>query len=234
MKFSGKTKMAKKKKKQIKKKQRSSPRNEMKDDRIVELKYEITTEPIQDRRYERLPVQAQDAIERLYYDIQKHPHQAIPELLGLIKKYPDIPKLYNFLSVAYSRAGQKEKSEKVILENYKRNPDYLFARLNYAELCRTRGDYERIAKIFDHKFDLKLLYPKRKRFHVSEVSNFMGLIGIYFLETGKRKTAKMYYGILKKISPGYSMTKELRKKLNKGFFKRMFDRSAGEVEQDLS
>ncbi|MBN1935009.1 MAG: hypothetical protein JW934_10110 [Anaerolineae bacterium] len=66
------------------------------------------------------------------------------------------------------------------MENYRRNPDYLFARLNYAELFLRRGDYERVAEILEHKFDLKLLYPRRNRFHVSEVSNFIGLVGLYW------------------------------------------------------
>ena len=136
--------------------------------------------------------------------------------------------LYNYLSVAYSHAGQREKAEEVIQENYQRNPDYLFARLNYAELCRAQGNYQQIAEIFEHKFDLKLLYPKRKRFHISEVANFMGLIGIYFLETGQREAAERYYEILKEIAPGYPMTKMLRRKLHPSFLRRLLSRMAGQ------
>ena len=89
-----------------------------------------------------------------------------------------------------------------IMENYRRNPDYLFARLNYAELCLARGDYETVAEIFEHKFDLKLLYPKRRRFHISEVANLMGLMGVYLLETGECEAAEKYYEILSQIAPG--------------------------------
>jgi len=191
---------------------------------IQSVEYEITSEPIQDRRYRRLPGQVKDAIERLHPEAQRDPQRAIPELVDLIKKYPKVPMLYNYLSVAYSQAGQWEKAEEVIRENYQRNPDYLFARLNYAELCRTQGDYEQIAEIFEHKFDLKLLYPNRKRFHISEVANFMGLIGIYFLETGQQEAAEKYYEILKKIAPDYPMTKMLRRKLHPSFLGRLLGR----------
>ena len=189
--------------------------DELKAVRIIE--YEITSEPIQDRRYKRLPGQVRDAIDRLHHEAQRHPHRAIPELVDLVKKYPKLSMLYNYLSVAYSQAGQRDKAEEAIRENYRRNPDYLFARLNYAELCRAQGDYEQIAEIFEHKFDLKLLYPNRKRFHISEVANFMGLMGIYFWETGERKGAERYYEILKEIAPSYPVTKMLRRKLNPSF-----------------
>ena len=114
--------------------------DELKTVQIVE--YEITSEPIEDPRYIRLPDQVKDTIERLHHEFQRHPDRAIPELVALVNKYPHLPMLYNYLSVAYSRAGKREKAEEIVRENYQLNPDYLFARLNYAELCRTQGDYE--------------------------------------------------------------------------------------------
>lgn len=202
--------------------------DELKTVRIVE--YEITSEPIEDPRYIRLPGQVKDTIERLQHEAQRHPHRAIPELVALVNKYPHLPMLYNYLSVAYSRAGKREKAEEVIRENYQLNPDYLFARLNYAELCRAQGDYEQIAEIFEHKFDLKLLYPNRKRFHISEVANFMGMMGVYFLETGEREGAERYYEALKEIAPSYPMTKLLRRKLHPGFLERLLRRMADQTQ----
>lgn len=189
---------------------------------VYVTEYEITFSPIQDRRYRRLPRRVKDAIERLHDEAQRRPHKAIPELLEWIEKYPNIPMLYNYLSVAYSLAGQREKSEAVSQENYRRNPDYLFARLNYAEICLAKGEYEKIGEIFEHKYDLKLLYPKRKRFHISEVANFMGLIGVYFFETGEREAAEKYYEILQQIAPGYPMTKRLRRKLFPNLLQRLW------------
>jgi len=189
--------------------------------------YEVTFSPIRDRSYDRLPRRVKDAIERLHDEIHRRPRKVIPELLEWIEKYPNIPMLYNYLSVAYAGVGQHEKSEAVVQENYQRNPHYLFARLNYAELCLARGEYEKIGEIFEHKFDLKLLYPKRKRFHVSEVANFMGLIGIYFFETGQRETAEGYYEILQQLAPGYAMTKRLHRKLFPNFMQRIWFRLAG-------
>lgn len=219
------------------KKKKGNQRNALQsqdDLKIVCLEYEITSEPIRDRQYKRLPGQVKDAIEQLYQTAQRHPRRAIPELVDLLKKYPNLPMLYNYLSVSYAKTGQREKAEEVVRENYRRNPDYLFARLNYAELCRAQGEYEKIAEIFEYKFDLKLLYPNRKRFHFSEVTNFMGLMGIYFVETGEREGAEKYYEILKEIAPSNPRTKMLRRKLYPSLLKRLLWRMPGQwsIEKD--
>jgi len=148
-----------------------------------------------------------------------------------IEKYPNVPQFYNYLSVAYSLSGQRKKAEEMIRENYRRNPTYLFARLNYAELCLGQRDYEQVEKIFDHKFDLKALYPKRKRFHISEVAGFMGIVGIYFVETGEREAAETNYDILMQIAPDYPVTKVLRRKLHPGFFRRLLQRLAAQPQE---
>lgn len=142
------------------------------------------------------------------------PRKAIPKIEKLIEKYPHIPSLYNYLSIAYNRLGQYEKSEATVMEQYRRDPDYLFARLNYAAICLHKEEYEKIPEIFDHKFDLKFLYPERNRFHISEVVNFMSVIGIYFSRTGNREVAQKYYDIIREIGPGYPATKMLKRELH--------------------
>lgn len=190
--------------------------------------YEITTEPLPERRYEQLPRRVKDAIEQLYYEAQRRPRKAIPKLRKLIKKYPNVPILYNHLVVAYSYAGQPTKAEAVTRENYKRNPDYLFARVNYAELCLAKGDYEEIGEIFEHKFDLKLLYPERNRFHISEVANFMGLIGLYLVESGEREAAEKYDESLQQIALDYPMAKRLHQRLFPSLLRRLWLRLTGQ------
>jgi hypothetical protein len=47
---------------------------------------------------------------------------------------------FNWLSGAYSVLGDVHGVEETVRENYQRNPQYLFARVNYAELCLRDGD----------------------------------------------------------------------------------------------
>lgn len=192
------------------------------------IEYEITTEPIHDRYYIRLPDHIKDKIDDLYELVQKYPDQTvISDLEALIEKYPKVPVLYNYLTAAYSRSGDEEKYQKAIKKNYDLNPDYLFARLNYAEFCSQQGEYEKIAEIFDYKFDLKLLYPKRKKFHLSEVANFMAFIGVYFLKTGKKEIAEQYYKSIAEIADDYPMVQKLKKQLYPGFFRRICRKTIG-------
>jgi tetratricopeptide (TPR) repeat protein len=189
--------------------------------------YEITDEPIRDREYRRLPAHVKEALERLHHESETRPRNAIPELQQLIERYPQVPQFYNYLTIAYSGIGALDKAEAVTRASIRANPDYLFARLNYAELCLMRKDYAKIPEIFDHKFDLGLLYPKRKRFHITEVANFTGLIGLYFLAINERGLAEKYNAALQEAAPDFPMAQKLRRALTPGLFARLWKRLTG-------
>jgi len=174
------------------------------------VSYEVTDEPILDREYRRLPQEVKDAVQRLHHQAQAHPRDAIPELIAWIERYPNVLQFSNYLVAAYTVSGQKEKSDEQIEENYRRHPDYLFARVHYGETCLGRGDLDRIPEIFQGKYDLKMLYPNRTKFHVTEVTAFMGLMGAYFVATGKRDVAKRYYEGLVQLDPKNKATRRLR------------------------
>ena len=173
--------------------------------------YEITDEPIGDRRIKKLPEQVQDRIDDLYELAQSHPKQAIPELEKLVADYPHIPTFYNHLSVAYFNTGDIEKAEAVVLETYRRHPTYLFAKTDYAQFCLRKGEIDQIPDIFDHKFDLKLLYPRRSRFHITEFVNFAGIMCRYFHAIGEQETADLFYQSLKRVAPRDRMTKLVKR-----------------------
>jgi tetratricopeptide (TPR) repeat protein len=200
----------------------STPKSTQMETQVVVSEYEITSEPIIEPQYKRLPENVKSRIEQLHTLVQKQPGIAIPELETLVEVYPNIPMLYNYLSAAYSAAGETEKAENLIKKNYQLHPDYLFARLNYAQLCLQRKEYNEIAQIFDRKFDLKLLYPKRKRFHISELTGFFGVIGQYFYYTGERALAENVYRILYEFAPKNHYTNQLKRLLHPNFFQRIF------------
>ena len=130
--------------------------------------------------------------------------------------------------MAYAAAEELEKADATIEENMRRNPDYLFARANYAEVCLARKEYEKIPEIFDHAYDLQELYPKRKRFHISEFANFMGIMGLSFAKTDQREMAEEYNEALQEMAPDFPMAKRLNRELNPGMLTRLLRRMAGE------
>jgi tetratricopeptide (TPR) repeat protein len=210
-----------------KKPRRKKPKS--KADRPVYMtQYEIVFEPMPERAFSRLPNSVQEQLERLHDEAQEKPQEAIPELLELLKKYPRVPQIYNYLAAAYSGAGEKEKAEAIVHENIRKNPNYLFAKINLAQLYLAKKEHEKIPEIFEHKFDLQMLYPKRTKFHISEVANFMGTVGVYFARTNQRDIAEKYNEILLEIAPDFPIAEMLNRELNPWITTRVLKRFLGE------
>jgi len=150
---------------------------------VVFSEYSITDEPIEHPSIKRLPKMVKDEIETLANLIQSDPRKAISRLEELIGEYPLVPHFGGYLAVAHSTLSNgEEKAYELVIENYNKFPDYLFAKLHYAELCINRNEFNKIPIIFDNKFTLTSLYPDRNTFHTTEVINFNGVIGFYFAE----------------------------------------------------
>ncbi len=94
------------------------------------------------------------------------------------------------------------------------NPDYLFSKLNYAEICLKEGNYEKVPEILEGKYDLKSLYPERDLFHITEVVYFMGVVGTCFAIMDMEEQARVYYNSLKKLAPDDQYTESLEKYLD--------------------
>jgi len=189
-------------------------------DALVHTEYDITDEPLDNRDIKRLPAQVQARIDDLYELAQRDPRQAIPELERLVTTYPHVPTFFNHLSIAYLAAGDQEHATAMVREAYRRHPQYLFAKVNYANLCLQQGEIEKVPRIFDHAFDLKQLYPHRTRFHVSEFTGFAWVMCRYFCAIGEPETAALYYQMLTHVAPRHPMTKHAKRALYPPFWVR--------------
>src|SRR5712691_1036800 len=130
-------------------------------DALVYTEYDITDEPLDNRDIKRLPSQVRARMDDLYELAQRDPTQVIPELARLIVTYPQVPTFTNYLSIAYLAAGDQERATACVREAYRRHPQYLFAKVNYANLCLQHGEIGQIPGIFAQTFDLQQLYPHR-------------------------------------------------------------------------
>jgi tetratricopeptide (TPR) repeat protein len=189
-------------------------------DALVYTEYDITDAPLDNRDIKRLPAPVQARMDDLYELAQHDPMQAIPELERLVTTYPHIPTFANHLSIAYLAAGDQEHATALVREAYRRHPQYLFAKVNYANLCLQHGEIEKVPGIFDHACDLRQLYPHRKRFHVSEFTGFAWVMCRYFCAIGERDTAALYYQMLKHVAPRHPMTKHTKRALYPPFWVR--------------
>ncbi len=175
------------------------------------VNYKITYDAIAEPNFSRLPEQVKSRITEIYKVLKtESAGSVIPELIEFIKKYPNVPILRSCLGAAYSTTGQTDKLEEVAMQLYKKFPDYLFGRLNYAEICLMRREYDKIPEIFDHTFDLKELYPDRDEFHISEFVNFMSIVGEYYFYTGNRDQTQKIYELLKGVAPDNHNTDNMK------------------------
>ena len=185
------------------------------------LSYEITDEPMHDDRYPRLP---EDDVERLHDLVLADPKAAIPELLDWIERHPDEPMLRNYLAVAYAGAHDTARHDDLVLESFRRFPDYLFARLNYAGMLLRRKDYEQVADLLNHAFDIGLFYPERKRFHFTEYTGFTTVVGLYHIGVGNFETAERTLDALKQVAPDDPGTRKLEYDLRLAYLERGLER----------
>jgi tetratricopeptide (TPR) repeat protein len=221
---------AKKRKKQRQRRtkpQAAPPRKTPASAHLEHSEYELTDEPLDNPYLKHLPAQVRDTLGDLYHKAHRRPKEVISDLERLVATYPRVPVLSNYLSVAYLRTGDTEKAEACVLEAYRRHPKYLFARVNYANVCLQRGEITKIPDIFEHKLDLKQLYPRRKQFHVSEFTGFAGVMCRYYNAIGERHAAEIYYQILKQLAPRDRLTKHAKYLLYPPLWLRLLQRWAG-------
>jgi hypothetical protein len=162
--------------------------------------------------FAQLSREARDAMPGLHARVREDPHAAITELRAWIEREPNAM-FFNWLGAALESVGEKSAANDVIRENYRRNPDYLFARVNYATLCLHDGDLAGVREALGENLDIRAFLGGRKRVHVSEAVAFFYVVALYRLKTGDRATAEKFYETLQGIAPDDPATEDLRRRL---------------------
>lgn len=174
--------------------------------------YEVVYGAMPTESSEQLSPATRVRLPRLNALLADDPRSAAAELRALLEREP-VAMLYNWLGGALRALGEVEEMDAVVRENYRRNPGYLFGRLNYAEICMRDGDLDGVREALGPKLDLRSLLPGRKRYHVAEVVGFYYAVALYRLETGDREAAETLYGILEEADPCHPATVALKKTL---------------------
>ncbi|MCP5504556.1 MAG: hypothetical protein H7A41_05315 [Chlamydiales bacterium] len=149
----------------------------------------------------------------LYAKASENPRKVKKEVEIFKEKHPDHPEVLNLLTYLYLSCRKVRKADRLIEENYAKNPDYLFAKINFADLCLRQKKPQIIPDIFNKKFNLRELYPDKKMFHISEFRGFMVLMGFYHLSMGNKEAAEGYHYLAERVDPNHPGTKILEKKL---------------------
>ncbi len=190
---------------------------------VNHLNYKITYDALPHESLKQLPMSVQKQATELYRLIRSKPAQVIAPLQKLTKKYPAVPVFYNYLRTAYEMTRQSDKADTLLEIIYRKYPDYLFGKTNYAFRCLSTCQPEKLVGIFGNKFDLKLLYPHRKTFHISEFTAFTSVIALYHDMIGDRRNARKYYRSLKYWAPNHSLTQVVKLQLFPTFSQRLLE-----------
>ena len=200
--------------KNSKKSFKNTSATQIKNSNIQTVGYEITSEPLVNSAFQSLPTATQKELNDIFEKVQNPFYRdkagMISRLEDLVLQYPRVPQISNYLAASYQMTRNK-KAKARVEENYKQHPDYLFARIDYARLCLERGDLAKVKEIFKEGFDLKLIYPQRRRFHVTEFVAFNFIICIYHRLSGDWESAKLVTQLLEEVAPEHPVTAQVKR-----------------------
>ena len=169
----------------------------------------FTNMPMEEEHFAKMPRRQKMRFQAICESVKDNPHQAIAELLKLRQKYPNVPAIQNYLGSAYLYSGQEDLYHETLLETVERFPTYLFGKTALSEYYLTHQQHQKVKDIFEGKFELRLHYPTRDIFHVSEVRSFFCVVGSYFARTNNLSRALHHYCILADVEPDHPATKRL-------------------------
>ena len=197
--------------------------------------YNITTDPqFQNKRFGITP-ELQKQFTSLYFESQdKTNNKIIEKLTELIIKYPTVPILKNYLSIAYNVQGKHEKALEVNRWILSEHPNYLFALINEANNFIDNKAFSKVPEILGEAMEIKALYPDRDIFHLSEVTGFYTLAIRYYVALGNQELAENRLEILQELAPNHPDTEQAENYLMRLKFKNASARFEEENKQRIS
>lgn len=185
-----------------------------------EFPYQITDKPITpDLTPEELNVMKQ--MHTLAASESQNRTEAVTQIEQAIEKYPHLPELKNYLQVSYALNGQEDKAFATGQQTIKQHPEYMFAKINLAELYLIKKDMEQVDKILPQPKELSDYYPdKTKLFHITEVVNFEKFAITYYIDKGDLKTSEKRIDRLDQLAIQYPQCKQEVENLQRSFIMR--------------
>lgn len=176
------------------------------DNKILQISnYKITaSNEVVHKLYDITP-EIQEKLEELGIKVQKKKNSAIKELNDLIRKYPFIPQFKNYLSTLYDMQGNHFMAAEINRRIVSLHPEYLFGKLNEANISIKNGEYDKVPEILGETMELNALYPERDEFFVGEVINFMQTAFNYFIEIENTEQAQVRLDIIEKLNKEFDL-----------------------------
>lgn len=158
----------------------------------------ITYEPIAGKETKEESNETQEIYEALNFieNSEKDSRQILSRIYDAIEKWPENPVFYNYLINAYKNLNEGKKEKEAIRNLTNLFPEYLFGKLSYTELLIKEGKIDEVPKVFNNQMHLRLFFPKRDVFHISELISFNTMMCLYCIKQGDLSAAYGYKKML--------------------------------------
>lgn len=174
--------------------------------------YKVSFDSMPDSLKEKLPGNALNTYFDLLQKVQMKPKEVYKEVKTFSEAHATVPEVINLLTFAHIQNHRISDAEKLIETTYEKHPDYLFARINYADQCVRKRKFEKVEELFP-TFDLKELCPEKEIFHTSEFRGFLIMAAHYYRAKKDQEKAIHYYEAAKEVEPTHPSVIYLEKKL---------------------
>ena len=144
----------------------------------------LTDEPLS-----RYPSEIEDEMVELYVLAQRKPHKAIPRLERLLKIYPQIPALKNYLYISYTISGQYAKADAMQERILREHPDYIFGIVPKILGLKTQEELEKYSYLLGDPRDIRTIMPNEDVYHISAFTAYESAAAHYEAYTGKEANA---------------------------------------------
>ena len=111
------------------------------------------------------------------------------ELEKARQRWPGVRVLWNFACIAATQGGDPAEARHLIVETYRRFPNYTFAFANYVMLLVQNGELEAAKEVIGDRWALTKLDPGRRDFHIGEHLAFEQAMAMYLWKKGDREEA---------------------------------------------
>lgn len=182
--------------------------------------YKVSFDAMPMRLKEELGESALERYLELLQKVQIAPKKVYKEVLAFSEKHMDVAEVINLLTFAHIQNHKIVEAEKLIEATYKAHPEYLFARINYADQCVRKKKWDKIGEVFP-TFDLEELYPGKRDYHASEFRGFLVMMAHYHRAKKEQPSAMHYLEAAKEVEPNHPSVVYLERKLMK---RSLFDR----------
>jgi len=183
--------------------------------RLFEL--EITWGALRDPEVERLRRSVRNRMEEIHELLSADPAIVFEEVRELAGQYPRVMCFRNWLCVCLRFLGREEEARDYCEATVRDHPDYLFGRMSLAEMMLDEGNIEGAVEVLGGEgATLASLYPRTRRFHITEVRHWFFLQAEVLILKNKIEDARAYRHFLHELEPWSPAVMELDRLLNPG------------------